>query len=97
MQRKKSTKDTRNAAYLELKRQFDLYVEFNTANQRELRDLRAENNKLKAYTKVEKVTVYDNGICEIIYKDGEDMLVNHVVYSDAYLTGWEVEDCFIKK
>lgn len=25
------------------------------------------------------------------------MLINHVVYSDAYLTGWEDEDCFIKR
>ena len=38
MQRKKSTKDTRNAAYKRLKQQFDLYVEFNTVRWNEVRE-----------------------------------------------------------
>lgn len=59
--------------------------------------LEAEIERLKAFTKVKKLTVYDNGIAEIHYMDHETMLINHVEYSDAYLTGWEDEDCFIKK
>lgn len=66
----------------------------------EVLDFNDEHNyieNLKSHTEVEMVTVYCNGVSEIHYKDGQDMLVNNVIYSDAYLTGWEEEDCFIKR
>ena len=62
-----------------------------------IEQLQKENSELKTFTEVDKVTIYDNGVSEIHYKDGQDMLVNNVIYSDAYLTGWEEEDCFIKR
>lgn len=58
--------------------------------------LQSEIKRLKTYSHVEKVAVYDNGISEIHYQDGEQMLVNHVVYSEALLSGWASEECFIK-
>lgn len=62
-----------------------------------IEQLQKENYELKAFSEVDRVTIYDNGISEIHYKDGQDMLVNHVIYSDAFLTGWEEKDCFIKR
>ena len=47
MQRKKSTKDTRNAAYQRLKKEYENYARFNHIQMRELDALKKENGKLQ--------------------------------------------------
>lgn len=47
MQRKKSTKDTRNAAYRRLQKEYENYARFNNVQMRDVAELITENEKIK--------------------------------------------------
>lgn len=75
--------------------QLDAKLTFiSNGKEEELYVLQEENIALKA---ISSVTVYDNGVVEINYADRQSMLINDVVYSDGFLTGWDEEDCGIKR
>lgn len=68
-----------------------LYVE-------ELREkISGLEQELKAYSKIQGLDVYTNGFAELIFSDGETMLINNVHVHHSELAVWAQKDFGIKR